>query len=85
MKKINDKNPNHINMKKIVLILATSLIWNLSIGQTKSIKEFQEKYRDFGSYFSLRIDGGILKGLSKLETNNEEAEELVNIVVLVKA
>jgi len=72
-------------MKKLLLILATVFIWNFSNGQTRSIREFQEKYRDFGTYFSLRIDGGLLKGLSKLETNSEEAEEFFGLISEIEA
>ena len=81
----NTNNPNLNKMKKIVLILTTTLFWNLTFGQTQSIKEFQEKYRDYGTYFSLRIDGGIFKSLSKFETNDEDAEEFVKMMSEIEA
>ncbi|MFC2126027.1 DUF4252 domain-containing protein, partial [Bacteroidota bacterium] len=81
----NDNHLKHNNMKKTALILTATLIWSLANGQTKCIREFQEKYRDFGTYFSLRIDGGLLQGLSKLETNNEEAGEFVKIIQEIEA
>jgi hypothetical protein len=72
-------------MKKLILFLSLTFIWGLSNGQTRSIREFQEKYRDYGTYFSLRIDGGLLKGLSNIETNSEEAGEFVKIMHEIEA
>lgn len=78
--KINLYNINRIIMKWILNFTAVFLISYYSTAQNRSIREFQEKYREFGTYFSLRIDGGILKCLSSVETNNEEADEFMKMI-----
>ena len=72
-------------MRRTILLFAGVLIYQISLAQNKSIREFQDKYRDFGTYFSLRIDGGILKCLSSFETNNEEAEDFMEMMSEIEA
>ena len=78
-------NLNQIIMKRILTFTAVVLISYYSTAQNRSIREFQEKYREFGTYFSLRIDGGILKCLSSVETNNEEADEFMKMINEIEA
>jgi hypothetical protein len=72
-------------MVRILHFIAAFLISFYTYGQSRSIRDFHEKYRDSGTYFSIRIDGGILKCLSNFETNDEDTKELMEVVNKIEA
>ena len=55
------------------------------MGQSNAILDFQKRYKDSGKYFSVKIEGGLLKILSNVETNDPDAQELIKLINGIEA
>jgi hypothetical protein len=80
---MNNINPQNMRSILITLILLFHIL--PGFGQSEAIMEFHDRYKDTGKYFTLKIEGGILKSLAHMETNDEEADELINLVSKIEA
>jgi hypothetical protein len=67
-------------MKKIFLSLLLILPGYFILAQPKAISEFHQKYKDDGKYISVRIEGGLLKILSDVETNDEDVGNFLRAI-----
>jgi hypothetical protein len=67
-------------MKKLLLTLFFSAIATVLFAQVAAIQDFHEKFKDTGKYISVRIEGGLLKILSNVETDDPESEELLKAI-----
>ena len=65
-------------MKKYIILFALLLLGQAGFSQSQAVENFHNKYKDNGKYISVRIDGGILNILSGIETNDEEAREMLS-------
>lgn len=71
---------------KTYVILFTLLLTGLTcFGQSQAVMDFHNKYKDSGKYLSVRIDGGLLNLLSGIETNDEEAQEMLDAMGKIDA
>ncbi len=55
------------------------------MAQTDAIVDFQNKYRETGKYFNLRLEGGLLKILSDVETDDPDSRDLVKLIKGIEA
>ena len=67
-------------MKKILITLAGLLIAGSMYAQTNAINDFQDKYHNSGKYFSLRIEGGLLRAIGSLDTDDPDTDEVLNLL-----
>ena len=49
-------------------------------AQTNAINDFQDKYHNSGKYFSLRIEGGLLRAIGSLDTDDPDTDEVLNLL-----
>jgi hypothetical protein len=57
----------------------------MAICQSQAIMDFQNKYKDNGKYLSVKIEGGLLKMLSNIETNDEDTQDFIDAVSKIEA
>ena len=57
----------------------------LTFAQSKSVQEFHDQYKDHGKYLSVHIEGGLLKMLSSVETNDDDTQEFLDAVSKIDA
>lgn len=67
-------------MKTISLTILLLLGGSMAIAQSRAVDKFHERYKDDGNYISLRIDGGLLKLISGVDTNDEETGDLLRAI-----
>ena len=67
-------------MKKIIITLTCLLTAGSIYAQSNAIEEFQNKYHNTGKYFSLRIEGGILRTLASLNTDDPDTKDVVKLI-----
>ena len=67
-------------MKKIIVTLTCLFFAGSIYAQSDAIIDFQNKYHDTGKYFSLRIEGGILRALGNLETDDPDTDDMVKLI-----
>jgi len=72
-------------MKKYIILFALLLLGQAGFSQSQAVENFHNKYKDNGKYISVRIDGGILNILSGIETNDEEAREMLEAMTKIDA
>lgn len=72
-------------MKKLTLLLGFLVGITNAFAQSKAIMEFHERFKDNGKYLAVKIDGGILKFLSKLETDDDESKEVIKTLSKLEA
>jgi hypothetical protein len=72
-------------MKTYILLFTLLLTGLTCYGQSEAVMEFHNKYKDNGKYLSVRIDGGLLNLLSGIETNDEEAQEMLDAMGKIDA
>ncbi len=71
---------------KTYLILFSLLLSSITaFSQSQAVMDFHNKYKDSGKYLSVRIDGGLLNLLSGIETNDEEAREMLDAMGKIDA
>ena len=72
-------------MKTTITLLSFLLAAHFGICQSQAVLDFHEKFRDNGKYVSIRIDGGLLKLFSSIETNDEETQEFMDAMNKIDA
>lgn len=72
-------------MKTTITLLSFLLAAHIGVSQSQAVLDFHEKFRDNGKYMSVRIDGGLLKLFSNIETNDEEAQDLMDAMEKIEA
>ncbi len=72
-------------MKNLVLILLISGMPLMGYGQSNAVLEFHNKYKDNSRYLSFRIEGGLLKTLSNIETDDPEAGDFLKLISKIDA
>lgn len=72
-------------MKTYIILFSFLLIGKLGFSQSQAVMDFHNKYKDSGKYLSVRIDGGILNLLSGIETNDEEANDILEAMSKIDA
>jgi hypothetical protein len=72
-------------MKKTIMIILILGFYYPIFSQSRAIMEFHEKFKDNSKYFSLKIEGGILKGLSNVETDDADTKDLMNVISKIEA
>ena len=72
-------------MKTIVLIILLFLTGNIAICQSQAVMNFHNNYKDNGKYLSVKIEGGLLKMLSNVETNDEDTQDFLDAVSKIEA
>jgi len=72
-------------MKTTITLLSFLLAAHFGICQSQAVLDFHEKFRDNGKYVSVKIDGGLLKLFSNIETNDEETQEFMDAMNKIEA
>ena len=72
-------------MKTILLIILLFLTGNIAVCQSQAVMNFHNKYKDNGKYLSVKIEGGLLKMLSNVETNDEDTQDFLDAVSKIEA
>lgn len=72
-------------MKNYIILFALLLLGKVVFSQSQAVENFHNKYKDNGKYLSVRIDGGILNILSGIETNDEEAQQMLEAMTKIDA
>jgi len=72
-------------MKTYIILFFLLLVGMAGFSQSQAVMDFHNKYKDNGKYLSVRIDGGILNLLSSIETNDEEAQEMLDAMSKIDA
>lgn len=72
-------------MKNYIVLIALLLSWKVVFSQSRAVENFHNKYKDNGKYLSVRIDGGILNMLSGIETNDEDAQQMLEAMTKIDA
>jgi hypothetical protein len=72
-------------MRTILILTFFLLAGHMSICQSQAVMDFHNKYKDNGKYLSVKIEGGLLKMLSSVETNDEDTKEFLNAVSKIEA
>jgi hypothetical protein len=72
-------------MRTITFFILLFLTGNIVNGQSKAVMNFHNKYKDNGKYLSVKIEGGLLKMLSNVETNDEDTQEFLDAVSKIEA
>ena len=54
-------------------------------SQSQAVLDFHGKYKDNGKYISVKIEGGLLKMLSSVDTNDEDTREFLDAVSKIDA
>lgn len=72
-------------MKKLFISLLFLLGGFLATAQSRAIEKFHDKYKDDGKYLSLSIEGGLLKLISDVDTNDEEAGDFLKAISGLKS
>ncbi len=67
-------------MKAIVFLLISMLTGGSLLAQSDVIRDFQNKYKDTGKYFSIRIEGGLLKTISDIDNDDPDSKDLVKLI-----
>ena len=72
-------------MKKILITLAGLLVAGITFAQSHAVEDFQNKYHNTGKYFSLRIEGGILRALADLDTDQPDDDDVIKLLKGINA
>jgi hypothetical protein len=72
-------------MKTYIILFSLLLTGLTGFSQSQAVMDFHDKYKDNGKYLSVRIDGGLLNLLSGIETNDEEAQEMLDAMGKIDA
>jgi hypothetical protein len=72
-------------MKTYILLITLLLAGLTGFSQSQAVMDFHNKYKDNGKYLSVRIDGGLLNLLSGIETNDKEAQEMLDAMGKIDA
>jgi hypothetical protein len=67
-------------MKKILFSLVCLLTAGILHAQSNAIGDFENRYHSSGKYFSIRIEGGILKLLADLETDDQDTKDFIHLI-----
>jgi len=67
-------------MKNILLISLIFIIPGSLQAQSPAIQDFHDRYKENGKYVSVRIEGGLLKFLTNVDTNDENAKDLMKAI-----
>jgi hypothetical protein len=67
-------------MKKLIFTLVFVFLTAVLFGQITAIQEFHNKYKDNGKYITVHIEGGLLKVLSNIDTEDEDTDDLLNVI-----
>lgn len=63
-----------------IILLCLLLTAGVVSAQSNAVLDFRNKYKDSGKYFSVKIEGGLLKTLSNVETNDPDSKELIRLI-----
>lgn len=72
-------------MKKIYLSGLFMLSCIVATAQSRAIQRFHEKYKDDGKYLSVCIEGGLLKWISDIDTDDKEAGDFLKAISGLKS
>jgi len=72
-------------MRTTVILIIVLLSGYTGFTQSQAVLDFHDKYKSSGKYLSMRIDGGILNLLSNIETNDEEAQDMLDAISKIEA
>ena len=72
-------------MRTKILLIIFLLAGYMGLCQSQAVMNFHNKYKDNGKYLSVKIEGGLLKMLSNVETNDEETQEFLDAVSKIEA
>ena len=72
-------------MRTTVILIIVLLSGYAGFSQSQAILDFHDKYKGSGKYLSMRIDGGILNLVSNIETNDEEAQDMLDAISKIEA
>jgi hypothetical protein len=67
-------------MRTLFILTFFLLAGQMSLCQSQAVMDFHNKYKDNGKYLSVHIEGGLLKMLSNVDTNDEDTREFLNAV-----
>jgi hypothetical protein len=72
-------------MKKLFLSVLFLLGGFIAMAQSQAVEKFNKKYNADGKYLSLSIEGGILKLISEIDTNDENAGDFQKTICGLKS
>jgi len=72
-------------MRTTIILIIFLLAGHIGICQSQAVMDFHNKYKDNGKYLSVKIEGGLLKMLSGVETNDEETQDFIDAVSKIEA
>lgn len=72
-------------MKQFIGVLLSVGLSLQGLAQSNALLDFHNMYKDYGDYFSFRIEGGLLKALSRIETDDPEAGDFLEMISKIDA
>lgn len=72
-------------MRSILILIIFLIPCFRAASQSQAVLDFHSKYKDDGKYLSVKIEGGLLKMLSSIETSDEETKEFLDAVSKIDA
>jgi hypothetical protein len=72
-------------MKTLIILTIVLMGGPIGLCQSQAVMDFHNKYKDNGKYLSVRIEGGLLKMLSNVDTNDEDTKEFLDAVSKIEA
>ena len=67
-------------MRTLYILTFLLVASHLSVCQSQAVMDFHNKYKDHGKYLSVRIEGGLLKMFSNLNTNDQDTKEFLDAI-----
>ncbi len=67
-------------MKKPIISLLLVFLAVGAFAQSSAVLNFHERFKNNGKYLSVRIEGGLLKILSNIETDDEDAQDMIKVL-----
>lgn len=72
-------------MKTTMIFSLCLLLTTMGMSQSQAVMDFHNKFKDNGKYLSLKIEGGLLKMLSNIETNDKDTREMLDAMNKIDA
>lgn len=61
----------------VIILVASSIV---ATAQSRAIREFHDRFRDTGKYFTVHIEGGLLKFLSNVESDDQDTRAFLDAI-----
>ena len=77
-------NSNPKPMKRLASVLTACLMLaGTAMSQSSAVLDFSKKYRNDQDYFSLRIEGGLLKMLNHIDSDDSDTRECIKALTKI--